>query len=82
MPKTFDRVIIRGDRIEAEDRDSVEGRWSPTFVGVLTPEEAATISAIVTAAYARVARDHARRRLAELDRERAHLEAVIGGDDA
>lgn len=81
MP-TIDRITIRNARLEAEYRDTIEGRWSTVFVDKLTAHEVATVNEIVQAAHARSERDAAIKRLSALDKERAGLLAKIGGPDA
>lgn len=74
------RYIIEGARCEIEQRDGVEGRWETSHVLTLLPIERDRIQAEVNDALARKGREQAKKRLAQIDQERARLLDIIGDD--
>jgi hypothetical protein len=76
------RVSVRRHVIEVERRDSVEGRWETILNAPITKEERRAIDAIVDAARHRVDVAEARKRLASLDDERAHLKSLLAEESA
>ncbi len=75
-------ITVCGMRLTIERRDRAEGRWEIDFAGSVTPDERATIDKIVAAARHRAAVANARNRLAEMNDERAELEALLADDEA
>ena len=75
-------AVLKGIADRGERRDSVEGRWETSFTSTITERERASIDAIVEAVRVRRDRQHARKRLAEIDAERARLLSIIAEEDA
>lgn len=75
------RYIIEGARCEVERRDGVEGQWETVCVVLLQDDERSRIAAAVGNGLARRDRERAKRRIVEIDHERARLQAIIGDDD-
>lgn len=74
-------ITIRGVSLTIERRDSVEGRWEIDFAGSITLAERKAIGKIAAASRHRAAVASARKRLAEMDDERAELEALLADDE-
>lgn len=74
------RYIIEGARCEVERRDGIEGRWETSCVVLLQEDDRARVEAAVENGLARRDRERAKRRIVEIDQERARLLTIIGDD--
>jgi succinyl-CoA synthetase beta subunit len=78
------RITVEQHVIEVERRDRAEGRWETILKAKITADERGEIDAVVDAVRRRRDVAEARKRLAAIDDERAHLESLLAkeGHDA